>query len=312
MSIYNTITNAQMATMPANTFKGNNGGSPAPPIDVTVAQLQAALNTSGFASGQVLFGGASSVIQGATALTFNVSTSVLALTGQFNASIATLSAAGVSALNLNGFGGNVSMTLGSNGLLGQAFAATAFLHDSVAGDVCIRNSSASNSLLLGISTATSSIAMSATVTSFNLPVTLPQTQAGAAVTGSVKSNFEYFEDQFSGTVFTTNSTGAIVFTGYKIRFQRIGTKVYMFPDTFSQNSVAASSITLTSAIPARFIPPSNLQFNRAGQKGGAKQDISFTLSSSGNIVIYGGVNNDTFTNGNTAAYFGDGMSYYLV
>jgi len=308
MSIYNTITNAQMATMPANTFKGNNGGSPAPPIDVTVAQLQAVLNTSGFASGQVLFGGASSVIQGATALTFNVSTSVLALTGQFNASIATLSAAGVSALNLNGFGGNVSMTLGSNGVLGQAFAATAFLHDSVAGDVCIRNSSASNSLLLGISTATSNIAMSATVTSFNLPVTFPQTQSGLAVTGSVKTNIEYMENPY---VHTTAMTGAISIASYVCQVKRENTTVTLTLPPWSGTATASATEIFSTALPARFRPTVLTKRCEIGNRNG-QTSVAVQVDTTGIITFFGDTSGGNFANNQTAGFDGSTFTYSVV
>jgi hypothetical protein len=58
----NAVTNAKAADMGANTIKGNNTGGSADPIDLSVAQVQAMLGTSGTNTGDVTLAGSPTYI----------------------------------------------------------------------------------------------------------------------------------------------------------------------------------------------------------------------------------------------------------
>ncbi len=282
------VTNAGLSQMPANTVKANITVSTADASDVTIAQLQTALNTSGFSANQILYGGANGVIQGNANLTFNAALSTVLINGS----------------------GSVNPTLligpSNNCNLGYASTNAAFFTNSLAGDVCLRQSNGASALRLGAGSNAAEVNIADGLVTLTCPLDFPQTQGGSPVSGALITGLEYFEEN---TAFTTNTTGALVIASLNIKYTRINRRVFMSFQDFNQNAVASSPITFGVALPARLRPSITKQFILEGQRGSGRRSISVQIDTAGIITIFGDETGGNFNNGQIAAYFGQGFSF---
>lgn len=285
------VTNAKLANMAANTVKANLTGSSAAPTDSTIAQIQAALNTGGFTSGQVLFGGASGVIDGSANLTY--ASNILTLNGQISATSAIfpLGVGGASGFSITGT--NAAINIGTNSLIGQPSAGGAYFSNAVTGDTCVRQGNTANSLRLGVSSGIAQISISNTLISLNVGLALPMLGGGTATPIT----------DYEKTMLTTNLSGALAVTGVIIKIIRQNDNVFLQLPAFSGAATASAVQKTVTALPSRFIPPANVYFVYSGTSGlGGEQLMLGMIDNTGIITWFGGAaSTSTYTIALTAA-----------
>lgn len=151
------VTNATLATMPNNTFKGNISGVTASPSDLTVSQMQTALGiTASLTATQIAFGSATNTITSSANLVWdNTLLTFTALgAGSFRGSLRVANNAAPPYIAI----GDDATTTGV--IYGRANGAGQFFTGSTAGDACLRQGNSANSLLLGVGSAVPQIKIS--------------------------------------------------------------------------------------------------------------------------------------------------------
>lgn len=283
------VTNNGLALMAANTVKANITVGNASPTDVALANFKGWLgNTSA---------GANPV--GDFSISGNLAANVLSLS----------SGSSVPALNLTG-SGNVLLTITSTGTIARSGATNAFLQGSADGDICIIQNDNVRSLLLGMASAVPNISIVAGRTDLTLPVTFPQTLAGAAVASAVKTLFEYDELYVHATALGGALAVASFNAAYVFRKNNIVT-VILNP-WGGVNATASATETFTTVLPARFRPAlAQVQDTCSVTRNNLRLGL-VRITSAGAVTFFGDETGGNFNNGQIAAFGGGKPITYSV
>jgi len=139
----NTVSNSNLGNMPADTIKGNNTGSPASPIDLTVAQVQTLINGTTGTLGTMAYQNANAVVVTGGTIDGTVIGGTTAAAGTYTALVAT-STITDSAMGTAGVVHNSSAGLFSSSLIVAADITAATITGAKIAANTVANSNLSN------------------------------------------------------------------------------------------------------------------------------------------------------------------------
>jgi len=310
----NNLTLAQLPQAPTLTILGNNTGSTAAPLYLTVAQTKALLGLpTGNISGtnqQIPVFDSSGDLTGTSALLYNSSTNTTTGTGSFSFS----SGCQVNTnFRITTIANNPCIILGDtagtvNPLVGYASGTGSYFSDAVAGDMVLRNSTFTTSKILLGSGGEAGSAMwvnASTVQTNNVLNAVGG--AKFATTGGTASTLTYYEDSVSEAQTISGPFSSSI----TISVSRIGNIVTIVIPTVTTTATASAIATFSANLATRFCPSYNAGFTMPVFKGASYNLGLVAISSSGAIAIAGDSVGGKFQNGLQGGWPATTISYHI-